>query len=67
MIQYRCSVHNITFHSSECPICHKRGEIDISQIYWCPDCNIPIYEEKCSLCGKNGRKIATDIRPVFPE
>lgn len=67
MIQYRCSVHNITFHSSECPICHKRGEIDISQIYWCPDCNIPIYEEKCSLCRKNGRKIATDIRPVFPE
>lgn len=67
MILYRCSTHNITFQSSECPICHERGEIHISHIYWCSHCNIPIYEEKCSLCGKEGEKIASDIRPVFPQ
>lgn len=38
-----------------------------STIYWCEECDIPIYEKVCSLCGREGKYIATDIRPVFPE
>ena len=38
-----------------------------STIYWCEECNIPIYEKVCSVCGHEGKYIATDLRPVFPE
>ncbi|MBQ1173261.1 MAG: phosphoadenosine phosphosulfate reductase family protein [Lachnospiraceae bacterium] len=38
-----------------------------STIYWCDDCNIPIFDNVCPICGKEGRYIATDMRPVFPE
>ena len=38
-----------------------------STIYWCEECNIPIFEKVCPICGKQGRYIATDMRPVFPE
>ncbi len=38
-----------------------------STIYWCGHCNIPTYEKVCPVCGNEGRYIATDIRPVFPE
>ena len=38
-----------------------------STIYWCGHCNIPTYEKVCPVCGNEGKYIATDIRPVFPE
>lgn len=38
-----------------------------STIYWCEECNIPIFEKVCPICGKQGKYIATDMRPVFPE
>lgn len=38
-----------------------------STIYWCDDCNIPIFDNVCPICGKEGRYVATDMRPVFPE
>lgn len=38
-----------------------------STIYWCEECNIPIFEKICPICGKQGKYIATDMRPVFPE
>lgn len=40
--------------------------LEKSEIYWCDNCNIPLYSERCS-CGMKGRRIATDMRPVFPE
>lgn len=43
------------------------GMIVSSTIYWCDECNSPIYEKVCPKCGKNGKYIATDLRPVFPE
>lgn len=67
MIQYRCSVHNITFAASQCPICKRRGELDKSDIFWCEKCRIPLYEATCSLCGSKGRRITGDLRPVFPQ
>ena len=36
-------------------------------LYWCDECNVPIFEHTCPNCGKEGKYIATDIRPVFPE
>ncbi|MBD5135613.1 MAG: phosphoadenosine phosphosulfate reductase family protein [Lachnospiraceae bacterium] len=67
MIKYRCSLHNITFQASECPICHKRGELETSEIYWCDTCRVPLYEQKCSLCGSQAKRLAGDLRPVFPQ
>jgi phosphoadenosine phosphosulfate reductase len=43
-------------------------------VYWCDDCQVPIIREvvekdknRCTLCGKKTKRIASDIRPVFPE
>ncbi|MCI8484413.1 MAG: phosphoadenosine phosphosulfate reductase family protein [Lachnospiraceae bacterium] len=52
--------------TSLCPACGGRAEA-FSEIYWCSHCRIPLYEEKCSLCGQPGKRLTTDIRPVFPE
>ena len=38
-----------------------------STIYWCDTCGVPIFDKNCPICGKEGKYIATDIRPVFPE
>ncbi len=38
-----------------------------STIYWCDECNIPIFDNICPTCGTQGKYIATDMRPVFPE
>lgn len=38
-----------------------------STIYWCDECDVPIFEGVCPSCGNEGRYIATDLRPVFPE
>ncbi|MCI9174859.1 MAG: phosphoadenosine phosphosulfate reductase family protein [Lachnospiraceae bacterium] len=52
--------------SSRCPVCGGRAEA-VSEIYWCESCRVPLYEETCSLCGRRGKRLTTDIRPVFPE
>lgn len=52
--------------SSRCPVCGGRAEA-VSEIYWCESCRVPLYEETCSLCGQKGKRLTTDIRPVFPE
>lgn len=38
-----------------------------STLYWCDECNVPTYEKVCPVCGNDGKYIATDLRPVFPE
>ena len=52
--------------TSVCPTCGGRAEV-ISEIFWCKECQVPIYEERCSCCGTKGKKLTTDLRPVFPE
>ncbi|TGY91521.1 4Fe-4S dicluster domain-containing protein [Petralouisia muris] len=52
--------------TSLCPVCKGRAEA-ASEIYWCGHCRVPLYEETCSLCGQKGKRLTTDIRPVFPE
>ncbi len=68
MLKYRCSLHNIDLETSACPECGNREHvINYSDLFWCDECNVPIYESKCPVCGEAGRRIASDIRPVFPE
>ena len=67
MIRYFCKKCNITSEHSECPHCGNRADLEESAVFWCDDCNIPIFEDICPICGAKGRKIGSDIRPVFPE
>lgn len=67
MVKYKCIYDNIETSLSECPICHKRTELIISELYWCNNCNIPVYESECPICKKECRRLASDLRPVFPE
>ena len=66
MLRYRCQKHNIISRDSQCPVCGERGDI-VSDIYWCEECNIPIYDKTCSCCHGKGKRLTTDLRPVFPE
>ena len=67
MIKYTCKNCNITAELSECPHCGERTEIVNSTIYWCKFCNIPTFDEHCPICGSKGKRIGSDIRPVFPQ
>lgn len=44
-----------------------QGETMASTLYWCDTCDIPIFENVCPSCGTEGKYIATDVRPEFPE
>lgn len=57
---------NTPCQTSTCPSCGGRAEAS-SEIFWCDSCGVPTYEKICPICGGTGRKIATDLRPVFPE
>lgn len=52
--------------TSICPSCGGRSDA-ISDIFWCPECQVPIYEKNCPVCGQEGKKLTSDVRPVFPE
>jgi len=52
--------------TSICPSCGGRSDA-ISEIFWCPKCQVPIYEKNCPVCGQEGKKLTSDVRPVFPE
>ena len=67
LLRYRCIQDNIITKNSICPICGSRSELESSDIYWCDHCMVPLYDQSCECCGKQGRRIATDIRPVFPQ
>ena len=67
MISYRCNKDNTITKTSVCPICRGRSDVESTTIFWCNRCRVPIFEERCNCCGTVGKKIATDLRPVFPE
>ncbi len=67
MLKYICTKDNIRTKSSVCPVCGDRTELEKSDIYWCENCKVPLYDKICECCGDKGRRITTDIRPVFPE
>jgi len=39
----------------------------VSGIAWCERCKVPLLHENCKICGEQGRRVASDIRPVFPQ
>ncbi len=41
--------------------------VGFDNILWCDTCNTPFIDEnnKCSVCQKKGRKLNSDLRPVF--
>lgn len=57
---------NTTCQTSTCPSCGGRADAK-SQIFWCSHCGVPIYEEVCPVCKETGERLATDLRPVFPQ
>lgn len=67
MIKYICKKCNLNTETSVCPVCGDRADLENATVYWCDDCNIPLYDEICPVCGKKARRIASDLRPVFPE
>ena len=68
MIERICPKCRIPMNGEKCikPNCGCATKIS-STIYWWVDCNIPIFEKFCPTFGKQGKYIATDMRPVFPE
>lgn len=67
LLKYICTKDNIRTKSSVCPVCGDRTELEKSDIYWCENCKVPLYDKTCECCDSKGRRITTDIRPVFPE
>lgn len=67
MVKYHCEKDNVDVGSSICPHCGQRAFPKQSEIYWCATCNVPTYTKECSLCGTVGKKLSSDLRPVFPE
>ena len=72
MIRYRCEIHgkdrSIWLKENFCPECNHRKYVKTeSDIYWCKRCNVPLYDKICPICGTHGRRVASDLRPVFPE
>lgn len=52
--------------TSICPSCGGRADA-VSEIYWCHKCQVPLYDSVCPCCKEKGKKISSDVRPVFPE
>ncbi|MDD3205908.1 MAG: phosphoadenosine phosphosulfate reductase family protein [Lachnospiraceae bacterium] len=68
MLKYKCKLHNIWLKESTCPECGSREHVEVqNDIFWCAHCNVPTYEKVCPICGETGKRVATDLRPVFPE
>ena len=39
----------------------------IRNLYWCKNCNVPLLSCTCENCGAKGRKICSDLKPMFPQ
>lgn len=68
MIEKICPKCRVPMNGEKCvkPNCGCKTEMS-STIYWCKECNIPVFDNVCPSCGNEGKYIATDMRPVFPE
>lgn len=68
MFERICPNCNVPMSGDRCvkKSCGSRT-VTSSTIYWCRECQIPVFERSCPICGNEGKYIATDVRPVFPE
>ena len=70
-----CKVCQNETENKVCDVCGTLTVSDVPmEIYYCSNCKIPIIRftselkkrEKCSCCGKVLKRMASDVRPVFP-
>lgn len=66
LIQYICKSCGQKCKESTCSVCGRRTQLQ-SDLYWCDSCRVPLYTKQCTVCGGQGKRIASDMRPVFPE
>lgn len=68
MIERMCPKCHVPSNGARClnPGCGCSTKVT-SAVYWCKSCNVPIFEKTCPVCGSEGKYVATDMRPVFPE
>lgn len=68
LLSYICKhCDNLLCETSICPVCGKRTEIYKTDIFYCDSCNCPLNSNICPICGNEGKRIGSDIRPVFAE
>jgi len=36
-------------------------------LYWCDKCGVPVLQKTCENCGGEGRKICSDLKPMFAQ
>ena len=36
-------------------------------LWWCKNCGVPLLKQKCESCGSIGKKICSDLKPMFKE
>jgi len=41
--------------------------VRLGNILWCSNCRVPLLSDTCSICHSQGCRVASDVRPVFPE
>ena len=69
-----CKVCERETDAELCEVCGSRTEDDVPvRMDYCPSCQVPIVVREdaehpdCPLCGGRLKKLARDVRPVFPE
>ena len=68
MVERICPKCKIPMNADRCVKASCQSKTVMSTtLYWCEECNVPVFEPTCPKCGNEGKYIATDIRPVFPE
>jgi len=38
-----------------------------NNLWWCKNCGVPLLKQKCENCGSIGKKICSDLKPMFKE
>ena len=70
-----CRNCNLEVSDKICPVCRASTVEDIpAETFWCDDCASPVItvlsatnKGICPTCGGKTRRLASDLRPVFPE
>ena len=45
----------------------NQAKLERTSLYWCNTCGVPLLSCKCENCGEEGKKICSDLKPMFGE